>query len=66
MNKSFLFANGQLAMSLRDVLCRVDDFCRPFVLAWTQPQLTSRARQRQRAKQLSVSEIMTILSWFHG
>ena len=52
-------------MSLLDLFCHVDDFCRQFVPAWTQLQLTSGTLQRQRAKQLSVSEIMTILSWFH-
>jgi hypothetical protein len=52
-------------MSLLELFCHVDDFCRPFVLEWRQLQLTSGAIQRQRSTQLSLSEIMTILIWFH-
>ena len=52
-------------MSLLELFCQVDDFCRQFVPEWRQLQLTSGAIQRQRSTQLSLSEIMTILIWFH-
>jgi len=52
-------------MSLFDLFCQVDDFCRQSVPEWLQLQLTRGAIQRQQAPQLSLSEIMTILIWFH-
>ena len=52
-------------MSLLEVFCHVDDFCRAFVPEWHQLQLTSGAIRRQRTRSLSLSEIMTILIWFH-
>ncbi len=52
-------------MSLLELFCRVDDFCRAFEPAWQQQQLASGAVQRKRARQLGLSEIMTILIWFH-
>jgi hypothetical protein len=52
-------------MSLLDLFCHVDEFCRQFVPTWIHRQLSSGTRQRQRANQLSVSEIMTLLIWFH-
>jgi hypothetical protein len=52
-------------MSLLELFCRVDDFCRTFVPEWQQLQLASGMRHRHRARQLSLSEIMTILIWFH-
>ena len=52
-------------MSLLELFCHVDDFCRQFVPEWRQLQLTSGVIQRQRSTQLSLSEIMTILIWFH-
>jgi len=52
-------------MSLLELFCHVDDFCRQFVPEWLQLQLTSGAIQRPRSTPLSVSEIMTILIWFH-
>jgi hypothetical protein len=41
--------------SLLEVFCDVDDFCQVFLPAW----------QRQRPRQLCLSEIMTILIAFH-
>ena len=52
-------------MSLLELFCHVDDFCRTFVPEWQQLQLARGTIRRQRAKQLSLSEIMTILIWFH-
>ncbi len=52
-------------MSLLELFCHVDDFCRAFVPQWQQVQVASGTRHRHRARLLSLSEIMTILIWFH-
>lgn len=52
-------------MSLLELFCHVDDFCRAFVPKWQQMQLASGAIRRNRTRSLSLSEIMTILIWFH-
>lgn len=51
--------------SLVALFCAVDDFCKVFVPILQQHLLASGARQRQRARQLSLSEVMTILIHFH-
>jgi len=51
--------------SLLELFCDVDDFCQTFVPAWKSRMLTAGAIQRQRQRNLSVSEIMTILIHFH-
>jgi hypothetical protein len=51
--------------SLLELFCRVDDFCQAFLPAWGQQMLSDGLIQRQRARQLSLSEIMTILIHFH-
>ncbi len=53
-------------MSLLELFCHVDDFCHSFVPQWQQLQLTSGLMRRHRARTLSLSEIMTMLIWFHG
>ncbi len=52
-------------MSLLALFCRVDDFWKSFAPAWQQRLLAAGARKRQRAGNLSASEIMTILIHFH-
>jgi len=51
--------------SLLELYCDVDDFCQVFLPFWNQQQLASGEKQRQRARSLSISEIMTILISFH-
>ncbi len=53
-------------MSLLELFCAVDDFCRQLEPAWQRQQLASGLRQRQRRRQLCLSEIMTILIAFHS
>ena len=50
-------------MSLLELFCHVDDFCQGVEPDW-QRQLLGNG-SRQRAGQLSTSEIMTILIYFH-
>ena len=51
--------------SLLELYCDVDDFCQAFMPFWNQQLLASGQKQRQRARSLSISEIMTILIAFH-
>ena len=53
-------------MSLLELFCAVDDFCHQWEPVWRQQQLRSGLRQRQRTRQLCLSEIMTILIAFHS
>jgi hypothetical protein len=52
-------------MSLLELFCHVDDFCRTFEAQWQREQLASGVAHRQRARRLCLSEIMTILIRFH-
>ena len=52
-------------MSLEELFCDVDDFCRQFLPAWHRQQLQYRERQRLRGCRLALSEIMTILIHCH-
>jgi len=52
-------------MSVEDLYCDVDDFCRLFLPAWHRQLLTSGERKRRRASRLTLGEIMTILIDFH-
>ena len=52
-------------MSLLELFCHVDDFCQTFLPLWQREQLASGVRQRQRARGLSLSEVMTLLILFH-
>ena len=51
--------------SLLELFVHVDDFCKVFLPFWYQQLLENGARQRQRGRSLSMSEIMTILIAFH-
>jgi len=52
-------------MSLLELLCAVDDFWKAFEPTWRERQLGSGERQRERAGELSGSEMMTIVIHFH-
>jgi len=51
--------------SLLELFCDVDDFCKVFLPFWNQHLLASGQKQSQRARSLTISEIMTILIAFH-
>ena len=51
--------------SLLEMFCDVDDFCKEFLPIWNKQLLSSGQKQRQRARSLTISEIMTILIAFH-
>jgi len=52
-------------MSLLELFVSVDDFCQVFLPFWEGKLLADGSKKRRRAGQLSVSEIMTIIIYFH-
>jgi hypothetical protein len=50
---------------LTRIFCDVDDFCKSFEPAYRQKLLASGARTRNRQGRLCLSEVMTILIYFH-
>lgn len=52
-------------MSLLELFVNVDDFCQIFLPVWEQKLIFEGSKKRRRARQLSVSEIMTIIIYFH-
>jgi hypothetical protein len=52
-------------MSLLELFVDVDDFCKNFLPKWRQKLLTDGSKKRLREGQLSLSEIMTIIIYFH-
>lgn len=52
-------------MMLLKVYCGVDDFCKEFEINWKQHLLSKGINQTERRSTLSLSEIMTIIIWFH-
>ncbi len=52
-------------MSLLELFVSVDDFCQTFLPVWEQKLFADGSKKRHRARQLSVSEIMTIIIYFH-
>ena len=51
--------------SLLELFVSVDDFCQLFLPFWDQKLMQDGSKKRRRAGQLSVSEIMTIIIYFH-
>ena len=51
--------------SLIALFCVVDDFCQSFLPEWQKTLLEHQGKQRHRACGLSMSEIMTIMIYFH-
>ena len=52
-------------MSLLELFCAVDDFWQAFAPQWQEKLLTNGQQQRIRARDLSESELMTIVIHFH-
>ena len=52
-------------MSLLELFVSVDDFCLFFLPFWERKLLAEGSKKRRRAGQLRVSEIMTIIIYFH-
>jgi Transposase DDE domain len=52
-------------MSLLELFVSVDDFCQVFLPFWERQRVDDGSKKRRRSGQLSVSEIMTIIIYFH-
>jgi hypothetical protein len=52
-------------MSLLELFVDVDDFCQSFMPVWQKRLLKENSKKRLRPGQLSMSEIMTIIIYFH-
>lgn len=52
-------------MNIVTLFCRIDDFCRDFEPIFRQKLLAEKPRQRHRKERLSLSEVMTIIVYFH-
>jgi transposase len=52
-------------LSLEELFCSVDDFCKIFEPLWNNQRLSDGYKHRQRNPQLSLSEVMTIQIAFH-
>ena len=52
-------------MSLLELFVSVDDFCQIFLPMWERKLLADGSKKRCRAGQLSISEMMTIIIYFH-
>jgi transposase len=51
--------------SLVELYCAVDDFCQVFLPVMEAHMLSSGMRKRRRARSLCISEVMTIMIYFH-
>lgn len=52
-------------MSVLELFCAVDDFCKAFEPSWREHLRTDGEKRRQRPGQLCLSEVMTIMIHFH-
>jgi len=52
-------------MSLLELFVNVDDFCQSFLPVWEKKLISDGSKKRRRTGQLSISEIMTIIIYFH-
>jgi Transposase DDE domain len=62
----YLYHKETRMSQLVAMFCNIDDFCNHFEPIYTQRLLQSGQRQRLRQSQLSLSEIMTIIVYFHA
>jgi len=52
-------------MNIVTLFCRIDDFCQKFEPVFKQKVLTEKPKLRQRAEKMSLSEVMTLIVYFH-
>lgn len=52
-------------MDILTLFFDIDEFCKQFEPAWTKRLIAEKAKQRNRKRNLSLSEVMTILVLFH-
>jgi hypothetical protein len=54
------------SMDIVTLFCRIDDFCQQFEPVFKQKLLAEKPQQRNRPTRLSLSEVMTIIVYFHA
>lgn len=52
-------------MSLLELFCKIDDFCQDFESGWHQQLLDDGVKKRMKQGQMSLSEMLTIVVYFH-
>ncbi len=52
-------------MDITTIFCQIDDFCHDFKAEFENHCLPKQSKQRQKKSILSLSEVMTIMVWFH-
>ena len=52
-------------MSLLELFCSIDDFCQSFEKHWHSELLESGLRQRRRQSQMALSEMLSLMVYFH-
>ena len=52
-------------MSLLELFCEIDDFCQEFEAGWHQGLLSDGSKKRNRKGNMSLSELLTIVVYFH-
>jgi len=52
-------------MSLTRLFCDADDFCQQFIAEWEKTQIADGTQKRHRKRNLSHSEIITIIVFYH-
>ena len=57
----YLFQHSRPMFSLEELFCNLDDFCHWFEPQWQSQLLSQGLKTRRRARQMSQSEIMTII-----
>lgn len=53
-------------MDIVTIFCEIDDFCAKFEPVFRRKLLADKVKQRQRAMKLSLSEVLTIIVYFHS
>nr|WP_221901373.1 hypothetical protein [Bathymodiolus platifrons methanotrophic gill symbiont] len=52
-------------MSLTQLFCDVDDFCKVFIPEWEKTQIESGEKKRRRKRCISTSEIISLIIYYH-
>lgn len=55
-----------MSVDIVDIFCEIDDFCKGFEKKWIEQLISDGKIKRISKSRLSMSEIMTIVVWFHS
>ncbi|OOV48347.1 transposase, partial [Leptospira kirschneri serovar Pomona] len=59
------FSKKEFNMDLTEIFCAIDDYCTQQKINWNVKILSPVVRKRNRKFQLSLSEVATIVVYFH-